>query len=145
MVEVVAAPMGQEMSQFVKTGPRLYHTRTPIFWWIKKWASVKFITRELTSVFVASYAVVLLLQIRALFNGPEAYSAFGEMLKTPLSLALHAIGFLFVLFHSVTWFNLAPKAMVIRLGKKVLPGSLIAASNYAAWLAASAVIAWIIL
>ena len=95
-------------------------------------------------MFVAGYAVVLLFQIRALFHGPDAYANFLGWLKTPFSIALHSIGFFFVVFHSVTWFNLAPKAMVIRLGKKVLPGSLIAASNYGAWLVASGLIAWVL-
>ena len=94
-------------------------------------------------MFVAGYAVVLLFQIRALLHGPEAYANFVALLKTPIALVCHVIGFLFVLFHSVTWFNLAPKAMVIRLGKKTVPGFLIAVSNYGAWLAMSALISWI--
>lgn len=146
MVEIFAASVGEEMTvrAVSRNHPHSYQTRTPIFWWTKKWSNVKFITRELTSVFVAGYAVVLLLQIRALLHGLEAYANFLEWLKTPFSIVLHAVGFLFVVFHSVTWFNLAPKAMVIRLGKKTLPGSLIAMSNYTAWLVVSVLIAWII-
>ncbi|MBI3006016.1 MAG: fumarate reductase subunit C [Ignavibacteriales bacterium] len=132
------------MSEYSRRNGGLYQRRTPIFWWTKKWSNVKFITRELTSVFVAGYALVLLFQIRALFQGPETYANFLEWLKTPISITLHAVGFLFVLFHSITWFNLAPKAMVIRLGKKTVPGSLIAASNYAAWLVVSGLITWIL-
>jgi len=123
--------------------PRLYKPRTPIFWWTSKWSNVKFITRELTSVFVAGYAVILLFQVRALLHGPEAYINFLAWLRTPFSIAFHAIALLFVIFHSVTWFNLAPKALVVRLGKKTVPGFLIAGSNYAAWLAASALIVWV--
>lgn len=145
MVEILCASVGEEMIERAVSSkhPRLYKPRTPIFWWTSKWSNVKFITRELTSVFVAGYAVVLLFQVRALFRGPEVYTDYLELLRTPVSIALHAIGLLFVLFHSVTWFNLAPKAMVVRLGKKTVPGILIAASNYGAWLVVSAVIAWI--
>jgi fumarate reductase subunit C len=95
-------------------------------------------------VFVAGYAVVLLLQIRSLLRGPEAYESFLVWLKTPLSIGFHIIALLFVVFHSITWFNLAPKALVVRLGKKTVPGFLIAGSNYAAWLVASALIAWVL-
>jgi len=123
--------------------PRMYKPRTPIFWWTSKWSYVKFITRELTSVFVAGYVVILLFQVRALLRGPEAYESFLALLKTPLSIGFHIIALLFVVFHSITWFNLAPKALVVRLGKKTVPGFLIAGSNYAAWLVASALIAWI--
>jgi len=60
-------------------------------------------------------------------------------------VALNAVSLLFVVFHAVTWFNLAPKAMVVRLRGKAVPGKWIAASNYAAWALVSALVAWILL
>ena len=48
-------------------------------------------------------------------------------------------------FHAVTWFNLAPKAMVVEVGGRRLPGALIAGANYAAWAVVSAVLAWLLL
>lgn len=117
----------------------------PIFWWVYKWVHAKFILRELTSVAVALYALVLLFQIRAIAQGPEAYANFLTWLRTPLSIILHAMAFLFVLFHCITWFNLAPRALVVRMGKKRVPDAVIAASNYVAWVVVSAAIAWIIL
>ena len=117
----------------------------PIFWWVRKWMHVRFILRELTSVAVAAYAVVLLLQIRALNQGPEAYAEFQSWLKMPVSIVLHAVAFVFVIFHSVTWFNLAPKALVLRIGKKQVPPWWIAAMNYAAWGVISLAVAWILI
>lgn len=96
-------------------------------------------------MFVASYAVVLLLQIRALSKGPEAYRAFLEKLNSPTSIFLHAFAFLFVIFHSVTWFNLAPKAMAVNVGKKRIPGAMIVTLNYIGWGLFSAVIVYILL
>ena len=148
MVEVSPYAMGKSMtsnSEYLKYQPKLYRRRTPIFWWVHKWAYIKFITRELTSVFVASYALVLLFQIRALTRGPETYAIFLAWLKTPLSIMLHAIAFLFVVFHSITWFNLAPKASVLRLGRRHVPGIVIAGLNYLAWIVFSVMIVWIIL
>jgi fumarate reductase subunit C len=130
---------------YIKHHPKWFRTRMPIFWWVHQWPHLKFILRELTSVAVAFYAVVLLFHVRALAQGPEAYANFGAWLKTPFSIVLHAIAFLFILFHSVTWFNLSPRAMVVRLGKTRLPDMLIAASNYVAWIIFSAAIVWIIL
>ena len=43
------------------------------------------------------------------------------------------------------WFNLAPQAMPVRLRGTRIPGSWIAASNYAAWAVASALVAWLLL
>jgi fumarate reductase subunit C len=131
--------------QYTKHHPKWHRVRMPIFWWVHKWVHMKFILRELTSVAVALYALVLLFQIRALAQGPEAYANFLTWLRTPVSIILHAIAFLFVLFHCITWFNLAPRALVIRIGKRRIPDVVIAASNYIAWVIFSAAIVWIML
>ena len=89
--------------------------------------------------------MITLLQIHALARGPAAYAEFQERLKTPILVAVNGISFFFVLFHAVTWFNLAPKAMAIRLRGKRAPDFLILLPNYIAWLAISAVVAWILL
>ena len=130
---------------YTKHHPKWHRTRVPIFWWVHQWIHLKFILRELTSVPVALYALVLLFQIRALAQGPEAYANFLAWLKTPVAIICHAVAFLFLIFHSVTWFNLAPRALVVRLGKKRIPDAVIAASNYLAWVILSAALAWLIL
>ncbi len=89
--------------------------------------------------------MITLLQIHSVSRGPEAYARFEERMWNPLMIALDAISFLFVLFHTITWFNLAPRAMVARLGGKRIPEILIAGSNYVAWLVISASVAWFIL
>jgi fumarate reductase subunit C len=58
---------------------------------------------------------------------------------------LNALAFLFVLFHSITWFNLAPKAMAVRLRGKRVPDVVVAGLNYGAWLLLSALVAFILL
>ena len=47
-----------------------------VWWWLENRAYLKFIIRELTSVFVGIFAVMSLWQVRALREGPEAYAAF---------------------------------------------------------------------
>ena len=125
--------------------PKSYHTRVSTYWWLARWAYLKFILREASSVFVAWIVVVTLLQLRALTRGPADYEAFQEWLRSPLLVALNAISFLFVVFHAVTWFNLAPKAMAIRVRGRRLPGLAISAPNYVAWVMISAALAWILL
>jgi fumarate reductase subunit C len=51
----------------------------------------------------------------------------------------------FVVFHSITWFNLTPSAMPVRLGGKRLPAFLVAAPSYVAWAVVSAIVAWLVL
>lgn len=125
--------------------PKSYHTRVSTYWWLARWPYLKFILRELSSVFVAWVVVVTLLQIRALVRGPADYAEFQQWLRNPFVLTLHAVSFLFVLFHAITWFNLASRAMTVRVRGKRLPGLAIAAPNYGAWVVLSAAVAWIVL
>ena len=125
--------------------PRWYRARVSTYWWSRRWAYLKFILRELSSIFVAYFVVLTLLQIRALTQGPDAYARFQERLKAPVLVALNALAFVFVLFHAVTWFNLAPKAMNLRMRGKRVPDLLIVLPNYVAWLAISTVVAWLLL
>jgi fumarate reductase subunit C len=124
--------------------PKWYRRRVSVWWWLQKWSYAKFVLRELTSVSVAYFALVLLWQLRALLQGPEAYAGFLAWLRTPVFVALNTIALLFVLFHAFTWFNLAPKAMVIRLGGRRVPDGIIAGLNYLAWLLVSGAVAYLL-
>jgi len=135
----------RQVSPYSKYRPKLYHARVPIFWWVHRWEHVRFITREFTSVFVAFYAIVLLFQIRALSQGPDAYAMFLGWLRTPIAIGLHIIAFMFVIFHSITWFNLAPRAIVIRFGRWKLPDRLVLAMNLLAWVICSVIMGWFLL
>jgi len=125
--------------------PKSYHTRVSTYWWLTRWAYLKFILREGSAVFVAWAVIVTLLQIHALARGPAEYAEFQNWLRSPLVLVVNAVSLLFIIFHAVTWFNLAPKAMAIRLGGKRLPNLAIAGPNYIAWAVISAAVAWILL
>jgi fumarate reductase subunit C len=125
--------------------PRWYRRRVSVWWWLQNRSYTGFVLRELTSVFVAFFAVVSLWQLRALAQGPEAYGQFVARLRTPLFLALDTVAFLFVLFHAITWFNLAPKAMVVRLRGKRVPDWVIIGLNYSAWLVLSGLVAFALL
>jgi len=125
--------------------PKSYYTRVSTYWWLARWPYLKFILREMSSVFVAWCVVVTLLQIRALTRGPGNYADFQQWLLSPLVLSLNIISFAFVMFHAITWFNLASRAIAIRAGGKRLSGFAIATPNYIAWVVISTAIAWILL
>jgi fumarate reductase subunit C len=125
--------------------PRWYRRHVSVWWWLQNPSYTAFVLREITSVFVAFFAVVCLWQLRALAHGPEAYAQFLARLGTRLYLVLDAVAFLFVLFHAITWFNLTPKAMVVRLrGKRVADG-IVLGLNYAAWIVLSCAVAFVLL
>ena len=134
-----------ERSGYSEFHPKWYRPRMATLWWLGRWPYIKFILRELTSVFVAIFVVITLFQIRALGQGPEAYQAFQALMATPLIVVLNVISFAFVLFHTITWFNLTPKAVVVRIKGSRLPDLMIIAPNYIVWLVVSGVIAWIVM
>jgi fumarate reductase subunit C len=125
--------------------PRWYRERVSTYWWLGRWPYTRFILRELTSIFVAWAVVLTLLLLRALSAGPQAMAELQEWLRTPVLLALNGVSLLFVLYHSITWFNLAPSAMAVRVRGKRVPDALIAAPNYVAWAAITAAVAWFLL
>jgi fumarate reductase subunit C len=131
--------------QYSRYHPKWYRHPVSVWWWLESWRYAKFVLRELTSVAVAFFALEMLLEIRALSRGPDAYGRFLRRLEHPLLIALNLLAFAFVLFHSFTWFNLAPKAMQVRMRGKRVPDSVVAGSNYVAWAVISAILAWILL
>lgn len=124
--------------------PRWYRRRVSVWWWLETRSYALFVLRELTSVFVAFFALVYLWQLRALAEGPQSYADFVARLKTPLFLVLDAVALLFVLFHTVTWFNLAPRAMVVRLRGRRAPDWVVSGANYLAWVVLSGAVAFIL-
>lgn len=125
--------------------PRWYRPHVSVYWWLGEWHYLKFILRELSSVFVAVCVIETLMLIRALRDGPDAYAHFLQCMQSPLVLALNLISFFFVVFHTITWFNLAPSAMPVRLRGKRVPDVLVAAPSYIAWVVVSAFVSWLVL
>jgi fumarate reductase subunit C len=125
--------------------PRWIRRRTSTYWWLGSLSYLAFILRELSSIFVAWFVVYLLMLIRAIGQGEGGYQDFLAWSANSLVLLLNVVSFLFIVFHAITWFNLAPKAMVVRVGTTHVPGFVIVGSNYLAWAGASALILWLLL
>lgn len=124
--------------------PKWLRPRMSTYWWLGKWPYVKFILRELSSVFVAWFVIYLLMLVRAVKQGEAAFLAFLAFSCTTPMLLLNVVTFLFVTFHSITWFAVAPQAIVAHVGTKRVPPFLIAWSHYAAWVGISTVIGFIL-
>jgi fumarate reductase subunit C len=133
------------MAGLTQYSPRTFRTRVSTYWWLDRWPYLRFILRELSSVFVAWFVFITVLQIRALRRGPTAYTEFQERLRSPILVAVNVLALLFVIFHAATWFNLTPKAMPLRVGGKRVPSLLIVAPSYLVWVAISVAVAWILL
>jgi fumarate reductase subunit C len=124
--------------------PRWYRKHVSTYWWLGSWRYTKFILRELSSLAVAWVVVMTLFQVGALLRGPEAYAKFAARLESPLLIAINIIALGLALLHTITWFNLAPAALAVRVGGKRVPNFFVAAPNFALWIVASVIVGWFV-
>ncbi len=124
---------------------RTYYRPTNFDWWLTNRAYFLFVLRELTSVFIAGYLVFFLLLLQRLDVGPQAYEGYLRFLATPGMVFFHLVALAAALYHSITWFRLAPMAIPLRLCGRRVPGAAIVGAGYAAWFVVSLIVAGIIL
>jgi fumarate reductase subunit C len=126
------------------TDVRVYRRPVPTWWWVRKRSYFVFVMRELSSIFVAWLVVYLLMFLYAVGRGATAYEDFLDWASTPWVVALNVVALLFLALHVVTWFNLTPQAMVVKLGSRPVPAALVIASQYAGLLVVSAIVLWLV-
>jgi fumarate reductase subunit C len=134
-----------EAPDYTDYHPRWLRRRVSTYWWLGSWSYFAFVLREASCLFVAWFVVYLLLLVRAVLQGEVNYQQFLSWSATPAILWLNGVSFLCLVYHAYTFFDAAPRAMAVHLGKTRVPGSLIAGGHYAAWVLASAVIFWVLL
>lgn len=122
--------------------PRQYVRPIPWTWWLKRPAYTKFMVRELTSVFIAAYTIFLLV-LACSARDAAAFQRLFAVLRSPVSVLLHLVVLFFALFHTITFFNLTPRAIVVRVGEERVPEDAIALAHYAGWLVLSILLIFI--
>lgn len=125
--------------------PRWLRQRVSTYWWLEKPAYLRFILREGSCMFVGWFTLYLLLLLDAVLEGPLAYEVFLAWSGTPWVLALNVVTLAFVVFHAITFFQAAPQAMVVRLGRTRVPPQAVLLGHYAAWVAVSALVGFVLL
>lgn len=131
-------------STYTEFHPRWYRKPMSTWWWLGKRTYLVFILRELSSIFVAWFVLFMLLLVRAIGQGDAEYQRFLDRVDHPLVVLLNLVALVFVSFHMVTWFNLTPQAMVVRVGGRRIRPSWIVASQYVAWIIVSAFVLWLL-
>ena len=94
---------------------------------------LRYMTREFSCLFIGGWTLFMVWGLNQLAQGPEAWAAFLECLKSPASVALHAIALAFATYHSVTWFNLTPKALPLQIGDEFVPDAAISGAHFGVW------------
>jgi fumarate reductase subunit C len=118
----------------------LYYQKLPTTWWLHNPRYFRFMIREVTSVFIAIFLVVFLVELYQLSKGPDAYSAFVARLSSPGWILFHLVALAFALYHTVTWFNLTGVVQVVRIGDRQVPPAAIVGGTFAAWAVVSIII-----
>jgi fumarate reductase subunit C len=126
--------------------PRRPYMRPMNGWWRRNPFFVEYMVHEATALFVAAYAIVLLVGLLRLAQGEAAWNGWLDALQSPLSVAFHVVLLVAIGYHAWTWFRIMPKTMPpIHLGDRRLSPREITGAGLAAAVFASVVvfgIAW---
>jgi len=114
-------------------------------WWKRDAYFIRYMAREVTAIFVALYAIVLLFGVVRLAQGEAAFNGWLQYLTTPWMKAFHLIVLAVFCYHTWSWFSIMPKTMPIMFvgGKRVQPG-LITSTGIAAAVVASLAVLFIV-
>lgn len=120
--------MAKEMTRkpYVREMPKMA-------WVLRHPRYARYMAREFSCLFIGAYTLLLVVGLKRLSEGPAAYEAFLEALRSPLSVAFHVAALAFAAYHSITWFNLTPKALPLQMGERFVPDRAIAGAHFAAW------------
>ena len=95
-------------------------------WWHRNPFYLWYLLREASCVFITAYALVLLVGLARLAQGPEAFGGWRAALATPGAVLFHVVTLLLVLYHAWTWFKVMPKTLpFIRVGGERVADQLI--------------------
>jgi fumarate reductase subunit C len=111
-------------------------------WWKRDAYFIRYMAREVTSLFVAAYAIVLLVGLVRLGQGEAAFDGFLKYLQNWWMLVFHLIVLAVFCYHTWSWFKIMPKTMPIMFvgGKRVQPGTITGTGLAAAVVACLAVL-----
>ncbi|MCB2101882.1 MAG: hypothetical protein KDE22_13485 [Rhodobacterales bacterium] len=109
-------------------------------WYMQEGRYVRYMVREVTCLFIALHALVLIVGAFRLSQGPEAFNGYLQALWGPAGILLGLVLLVTTVIHSCTWFNLTPKAMPLWIGDKKAPGWIVVAAHYGGWAVVSLVI-----
>ena len=118
------------------------YVRSMSGWWKKDPWYVEYMVHEGTALFVAAYAITLLVGLVRLGQGEAAWNGWLAALQSPLSIICHLVLLVAVAYHALTWFKLFPLTMppIVVNGKRVEPGVVVGTGWTAAIVAALALL-----
>lgn len=104
---------------------------------------LRYMVREFSCLFIGAWTLLMVWGLMQLAEGPAAWAEFLAFLGRPASIVFHVLALGFAVYHSVTWFNLTPKALPVQIGDRFVPDGAIAGAHYAGWALVSLLVLWL--
>ena len=115
----------------------------PTTWYFRHPSYMRYMAREITSLFIAAYCVLLVFGLQSLAAGPDAWQDYLLALKSPASIVFQLLVLIAAVYHAATWFNATQKAMPLQIGENFVPGTMISGAHYVAWALLSFIILYL--
>ena len=112
-------------------------------WYFKQPRYLRYMSREVTCIFIGAFALLLVCALERLSAGQAAYESFLAALKGPWSVLGLVVILCFAVHNATSWFNVTPKAMPVQLGEKFLPGKVIILAHYGVWALVTLAVLWL--
>ena len=116
---------------------------SPTSWYFRHPRYMRYMSREITSIFVGAYCVLLVVGLQRLAAGPVAWDAFLAALKSPASIVFQFLALVAAVYHAATWFNATHKAMPVQIGEDFVQPGVISGAHYLVWVALSFVVLYL--
>ena len=109
-------------------------------WWLKHPRYMRYMSREVTCVFIGAFALLMLCTVERLAAGQAASESFIAAIQRPLGIFGMLLVLVFAVHNATSWFNVTPKALPEQIGEEFLAGKYIIGAHYAVWIVASLVV-----
>jgi len=106
-------------------------------WYFRHPRYLRYMSREITCIFIGAFALLLLCALGRLADGQSAYESFVAALQGPWGIFGLLVVLIFAVHNATSWFNVTPKALPVQIGEEFLPGTFIVAAHYAVWIVVS--------
>lgn len=122
-----------------------YETPLKASWWLKHRFFTAYMLREATVIPLLFFIGCLLAGIYSLLQGENQWLAWQAFMQQGWVLGLNLLAFFASLYHALTFFQLFPRVMPLRIAAYSLPPWSIVAGQWLAVLAVLLVCGWLLL
>ncbi len=112
-------------------------------WWLQQPRYIRYMLREISSLFICLYVLILIAGLYQLSRGQSAYEAFLAAAQGPAGITFAVLAIIFASYHTYTWFQVTPKAMPLMFGGRRVRGAIIVTAHWLGFVLVSATL-WIL-